>query len=415
MSEYTTPLSITSQFAFCGLPLRLDSYRGCGFRCSYCFARYRGGNKPSEKILPADATLVTRTLRRALESGGHGLIAEFLRRRTPIHFGGMSDPLQPAEKRHGVTATLLRNLAQYNYPTVLSTRSPMVVEEPYLSLLMSMGHVVVQFSFSSTRDDIAAKVEPESTRPSVLLRTMNLLARRGVIVTCRWQPYLPGISEDASEFVSRVAATGCRHISFEHLKVPLEQNNSLWRQFTRNVGQDVAGAYRLREARRDGRELVLPAHEKLSLILKTRTVVQKAGLTFGAADNEFQFLSDTHCCCSGVDQFPGFEGWFQHQIAAAVRRAYTQKTLVTYDLIAAEWQPRAPFDRQLNSRSRLTVISESGGRLSDHIRTRWNRSDSPGSPATFFGVVAHSRCDSNGLATYAWDPAALCQLPSEDG
>ena len=27
--RYTTPLSLTSQFFFCGLPLRLDSYRGC--------------------------------------------------------------------------------------------------------------------------------------------------------------------------------------------------------------------------------------------------------------------------------------------------------------------------------------------------------------------------------------------------
>src|SRR5262249_25277318 len=41
--NYTNPLSLTSQFLFCGLPLRLDSYRGCAFQCYFCYARYRGG------------------------------------------------------------------------------------------------------------------------------------------------------------------------------------------------------------------------------------------------------------------------------------------------------------------------------------------------------------------------------------
>src|ERR1039457_3699348 len=104
MSCYTTPFSITSQFAFCGLPLRLDSYRGCGFRCSYCFARYRGGNLPGDAIVPADPQQIARKLDRALVTEKGGVIAQFLRRRTPLHCGGMSDPLQPAETRHRVTA-----------------------------------------------------------------------------------------------------------------------------------------------------------------------------------------------------------------------------------------------------------------------------------------------------------------------
>src|SRR5215470_16042404 len=97
MDIYTTPFSITSQFGFCGLPLRLDTYRGCAFRCSYCFARYRGGNSPAATVQSADPTQIARILDRSLVKHGSGIVAEFLRRRTPIHFGGMSDPLQPAE------------------------------------------------------------------------------------------------------------------------------------------------------------------------------------------------------------------------------------------------------------------------------------------------------------------------------
>src|SRR4051812_42253136 len=104
--HYTTPFGITSQFAFCGLPLRLDSYKGCSFNCNFCFARYRGGYNQGDGVLPADPQSVRRTMAMALQGSTTGLIAQFLRRRVPIHFGGMSDPFHAAEARYGVTKSI---------------------------------------------------------------------------------------------------------------------------------------------------------------------------------------------------------------------------------------------------------------------------------------------------------------------
>src|ERR1019366_9387640 len=121
--RYTTPLSLTSQFFFCGLPLRLDSYRGCAFQCSFCYARYRGGNSPTPNIVPADPNTLRRTFDRALrDDTAPGTIGQFLRHRVPIHFGGMSDPFQPIESRVGVTRRFLETLRDFSYPTVISTR-----------------------------------------------------------------------------------------------------------------------------------------------------------------------------------------------------------------------------------------------------------------------------------------------------
>jgi DNA repair photolyase len=145
MDYYSTPFSITSQFAFCGLPLRLDTYRGCGFSCSYCFARNRGGNLPDQGIRPANIETIRRVFSRSLQDGGPGVISEFLRRRIPIHLGGMSDPLQPAEERYQVTLTTLELLRQNSYPTVLSTRSALVIRSPYFELITTMHPLVVQF------------------------------------------------------------------------------------------------------------------------------------------------------------------------------------------------------------------------------------------------------------------------------
>src|SRR5437868_504008 len=162
---FTAPLTVASQFSFCGLPLRLDSYAGCAFQCTFCFARFRRGAYLSDNVRPADGAALERRFKRAFEprNSHDGFVRQFLRRRVPIHFGGMSDPFQPAELRFRVTESFLRTLAEYQYPTVLSTRSKLAASEPYISLLKENEPTVVQFSFCSTRDKTAAQFEPYSS------------------------------------------------------------------------------------------------------------------------------------------------------------------------------------------------------------------------------------------------------------
>jgi DNA repair photolyase len=402
-SVFTNPISVTSQFSFCGLPLRLDTYAGCAFRCSYCFARYRGGSRYDERVRPADPETIKRVFRFAIDLRRFpaGIVAQFLRRRVPIHVGGMSDPFQPAETRYRVTESVLRTLLSYRYPTVISTRSAMPSLDPYMSLLREMS-AVVQFSFSTTRDEASARVEPHATRPSILLKTMETLAHRGVNVTCRWQPFIPNFGEPEFEFVRRVSDAGCLHIGLEHLKVPVENQHPLWAVLTKGLGRDIGNEYRLAGAWRDGREFILPPSEKLSNILSVAEASKRHKISFGAADNEFQYLSNTDCCCSGVDQFPGFENWFKHQIAYAVRKSRGKR--ITYDLIAHEWIPKGSIDRYLNSRSRLGGRIGREATMKDHIRTKWNNPNLPGSPTSFFGVQSTGTTTRSGNAVYRWDP-----------
>lgn len=397
---FTTPLTITSQFGFCGLPLRLDSYAGCAFRCTFCFARYRGGNSFGEMVRPADPARLERVFLRAETMEYPGVLTQFLRRRVPVHFGGMSDPLQPAELRYRVTESFLRSLAKRRYPTVISTRSTLVEAEPYPGLLKEIGNVVVQFSFCSTRDEVAAQFEPFSPAPSELLATMSRLCRQGINVTCRWQPYIPAASESAEEFVSRVASTGCRHVALEHLKVPVERGHPLWTELTAAAGQDFYASYKALQAPRDGREYLLPTKMKLPAIREAAQAVRSAGMTFGAADNEFQYLSDTACCCSGVDQFPGFEKWFKHQIGYAIRKSAGQP--IRYEAVSREWAPSGSIDRYLNSRSRLSKRGKMKGSLQEHVRARWNNPSAPGNPGSFYGVDSSERKTSSGNRIYIW-------------
>jgi hypothetical protein len=143
-------------------------------------------------------------------------------------------------------------------------------------------------------------------------------------------------------------------------------------------------------------------------------------MTFGAADNEFQYLSDTSCCCSGVDQFSGFENWFRHQIGFAVRQSKGKQ--VSIESIANEWVPSGSIDRYLNSHSRLSRQTGVSGTVDNHIRARWSRPDAPGSPTSFFGVFpvqSKQERSPTGQLLYDWDKEYLAvitgNLPVCDG
>lgn len=404
---YTNPLSLTSQFLFCGLPLRLDSYRGCAFQCSFCYARFRGGHSASDTVTPADPETLQRRLATAFRGNRNPqpLIAQLLRRRVPIHFGGMSDPFQNAERRYGVTRRFLESLSEYNYPTVISTRSAAISHSPYLELLQSIGPVVVQFSLVSTEASVARRFEPHSSTPQQLLRAMARLSRAGIDVTCRWQPYIPTVSESPWILARRVTDAGAKHIALEHLKLPLERGHRLWPKLAAATDFDLRDYFLSRGAIRDGREYILPAAEKLPTVLEARAAIHGYGATFGAADNEFQYLSDSGCCCSGVDRFPGFENWFKHQIAHAVRKCRGRR--IVYGAVSREWLPSSSVDRWLNSKTRIGRRFGNRGTTRDHIRLRWNSPEMPFSPASYFGVEPSDEYSSSGYRIYRWNTTKI--------
>jgi DNA repair photolyase len=338
-------------------------------------------------------------------------LGQFIKRRVPIHFGGMSDPFQPVERKYGVTREYLEVLTRYQYPTIISTRGAMVSEDEYIGLLKELKNVIVQFSFSTTRDKAAATIEPHSTPPSRLLKAMEELSTHGVAVTCRWQPYIVGFSEQPREFLDRVSEVGCKHVALEHLKVPLERRGPLWKVLRRGLGSDPLQEYREAGARRDGRELVLQGVDKLRRVLHVRASVISRNMTFGAADNELQYLSSTGCCCSGADQFAGFENWFSHQIGAAVRACTGRQ--ITYGVVSRKWAPVGSIDRYLNSHSRLKPREQVVGTLQAHIKWRWNHDRADGNPTAFYGVIRTDKWTRAGYRIYDWDPRVLELLPSD--
>lgn len=258
---------------------------------------------------------------------------------------------QSIESIYNVSYNVLEYLKTIDYPVIISTKSDLIVSDKYIKLLKDYKSLVIQISLS-TLDSFKAKIlEPNAPNPNYVLENIQTLYSNEISVTIRWQPYIIGVSDEIDEFIDRIKGIGITHIGFEHLKLPIEKNTDLERKVKQITGRNIYDIYKSQQAQINGREYILPINAKIENIVKLKNAINKTGISLGFADNEFQYLSDFDCCCSGVDMFDGFGGWYKPQISYAIKKSYKSKSeLIKIENITNEWNSFGSIDKFVNSK-----------------------------------------------------------------
>lgn len=395
-TPYSYALGWSSQFYFCTLPFRLDSYRRCEFDCTYCFVTHRGGSFRKNW-----ATARVESVRKQLQGTYPSLISDCVKHRLPLHFGGMSDPFMPIELDRRVTYSILEILAELKYPTVISTKSHLPAENPYFDILKSIPFIALQFSFSTLDDALASKLEPFCPAPSVRLQTMNRLAEAGFWVSCRFQPFIPGVSGNIGNLVRKVAEVGARHIVVEHLKLGLFGSQVILTTLRNHCGESFARDYDLSMLRRVGTEFELDSSYKINNIRLFWEYTRKYGLTLGVGDNDFHDLGDSPNCC-GVENLPGFENCYRHNTSNAIWRR-DRLGLIKYSSIENEWAPTNSIKRWVNSKCRNGESSTCSS-TKDYFKRQWNKLAGTHSPLECANVEYNGCNDDQGNLLYRYQP-----------
>jgi DNA repair photolyase len=388
--SYDYALAITSQFPFCSIPLRLDSYSRCQFACRYCFASARGGSALPSSIKVADPKAFARRLERL--AGGdepRSVLDEMLRARIPIHFGGLSDPFMPMEGRSEVSLGLLKVLRDHSYPTVVSTKSTLCIAPSYIEIFAT-GRFVVQVSLPTISDDLAKRVDAGAPTSSERLRAVEQLSLSGVAAACRLQPLLDSGSA-AEQLIAACSGAGARQVAVEHLKLAID-NDAHRRSLSAAVGTDLMAYYQGRAAKRVGREWILPVADRLEAMLALRSMAHASGMLFGAADNDLLHLSDGASCCSSVDQL-GLGTTYRFTFTHAIKSHCNGR--ISFAGIANEWRPSRSVARYVNSKSRIAR-----GNTEDYIRAHWNGFRHGSGLESFHGVERCRETDADGFAIY---------------
>lgn len=396
--EYRYGLGLTSQFYFCGLPLRLDTYSKCAFRCSYCFAHARGGAHRDIDASVYSGSRLARRFDRILEGHGNGVLDELLANGQPIHFGGMSDPFSALERRYGASLAALKVLAKHRHPTIISTKSDMLVEEKYLQVL-KQGRFIVQVSLSSMDAALIDKVDRGAPGPVRLMKMLRILRAEGIPTSCRIQPLLPTLEGHARDVIAACADAGVGHVAVEHLKLGIEKGWPGTKELAGVLKLDLFDYFERRGAQRVGREWVLGADARVETVLNLRSTARSHGMTFGAADTDLLLLSDGGCCCSGADLVPGFENYFKFNFLEAARQGLSSGRM-TIDGLAEQWVPAGSIAEHVNSHSRLPKADGVGASIRHYIDDAWNGAPNGAQPTALHGVADRGEMDADGFKVY---------------
>jgi DNA repair photolyase len=232
-----------------GFDLSINPYRGCEHGCSYCYARPTHSylnlspGRDFETRIVAKVNAAER-LREALRAPSY----------TPLYLniGSATDAYQPAERRLGITRSVIEVLAEANHPFSLITKSSLVERD--LDLIAPMARerlAAVYVSITTLNAELARKLEPRAAAPHRRLRTLRALAEAGVPVGVSVSPLIPFVNEPELERILEAARdAGARSAFSIVLRLPWEVNPIFQRWLQEHVPERAARVMaRLREMR----------------------------------------------------------------------------------------------------------------------------------------------------------------------
>lgn len=296
---YKYPIGLTQQFRHCGNAFRVDTYKGCSFGCKYCFSNARGGNI-SKEFMVADVDIISKKFDKAFSNMDReykDITIELLRRRVPIHLGGMSDPFQPIEFDIGKTYDLIKLTNKYNYPIVISTKTSYLPKE-YMDILNPDIHSF-QISLISNDDTFVKNYESSSHSASDRIKFIKMLKSNGFWVGLRLQPLIDiqhalNLINDIDGYVD--------FITVEHLKIATDNHE------VKDLFKDGLNSGTYIKPKRS-RNFELNYEDKLHNI---KLIKQSTNIPIGCADNDMHHISDTMNCC-GLDTMNStFNNWIKY-------------------------------------------------------------------------------------------------------
>lgn len=330
---YSNNLELTSQFRFCGNAFRIDTYRGCDFGCKYCFANNRNGSNFEGKINNqiGDITVIENWFKKINDGKNYDSInVELLRKKVPLHLGGMADPFQSREFEYEVTYKLLQLSKKYNYPMVISTKQ-CELPEKYFDFLDPKIHAF-QISLIYFDCEKTAKLETNTPTPQQRINFIKLLKSKGFWVSVRIQPL---VNLEQAEKILNECANYIDYCTIEHLKLP-KMNDKVWKQILDCLDNE----YKLNlRATPDKPEFEVNNFIKLKNVNYLKGKFKN--VKFGCGDNDIHEYSDSLNCC-GVDTMPeSFNNWLKYN--SMYLKMTNDKT---------QWYPQKNCASCLNSASR---------------------------------------------------------------
>lgn len=201
-----------------GMAWSMNPYQGCEHGCIYCYARnthnywgYSAGLDFEQKVL--------------YKKDAPQLLEQQLKKKNwkpePIMLAGNTDCYQPAEQTLGITREILQVLWKYRHPVGIITKNSMVLRD--LDLLQPMAEnrlLRVSISLTTLDEKLRRLLEPRTASVKARLKTIEVLAAKGIPVNVMMAPIIPGLNDhEILEVGQRVSSLGAVSMAYTMVRL----------------------------------------------------------------------------------------------------------------------------------------------------------------------------------------------------
>jgi DNA repair photolyase len=263
----------------CPGKLSLNPYTGCAHGCLYCYA---SSYIPRFSDCRPKIGLLEH-LRREVHKVEPGVL---------VSIANSSDPYPPMEVDLHLTRECIKILRDSRLRLQLVTKSDIVTRD--IDLLVTMP-CVVSITLTTLTDELSRRLEPAAPLPDRRLGAIRLLQSRGVPVTARLDPIIPGINDsEIDDLVSAVSRAGALHITSSTYKARPDS----WKRLREAFPEESEALYAVFEK---GSWMsgcrYLPKRVRLELMQKIKEAASKSGTTFATCREGLS--NEVGACCDG--------------------------------------------------------------------------------------------------------------------
>ena len=274
-------LAVSSKFAICGLPVRVDTYKTCSFGCKYCFSNCRKIMEFEKTLAVANLSALECRLQRVLlkkDFKETNFLDVLISQGYTWHMGGMSDPFQPIEQKLHITKDLIDITNRYNIHILSSTKSNTVYD-------CNIRPDLHTFQLSVSNTDNRTDLEPGVPDIESRYQFYRNLKSDGFKVGIRIQPFIPGITSldiiERFHDADQITIEGIKLVpqNKEHKEEILKLCHLCPKDFKQMGLLNLRPELRL--------ELYKPFIE----------LMEQLRIPYSIADNDLRILGNNLCCC----------------------------------------------------------------------------------------------------------------------
>lgn len=194
-----------------GLPYKYDLniYRGCSHHCKYCYAtsshQYLTAGNFNHEIFVK--TNIIQALEKELQSSNW--------RGDIINIGGVCDSYQAGEQHFSLMREVLKLMIKYQNPIIISTKSSLILRDyDLIDQLANKTYVNIAVSITSSKQEIAKKVEIGAALPQERVNILREFAKTKAYTGLHFMPILPFLSTDKKSLTTITKWAAATKVSY---------------------------------------------------------------------------------------------------------------------------------------------------------------------------------------------------------